>query len=446
MTPPYDALRGARIVATVPAPHENGGWFHQAAQLQIAALRAHGAEVFPFDVSYVHAGDLGLMFRQVGALRDFRPEMVLSTPTAMHALHCKTGNIVLGDGRYVPSNLFVDNLKLPTILIWDTMAELFATLGIPNLDPDRSRRGVLADLSAQINDPLCFHCALDRQHVETMRRLGVLTTPNVKVTIPRAFPHHVAYAAEPDEPGYDEAVAFTGNLFSPRPPRGAGAVQEILQHLLQRVLAAFDRDIGASYWDAVNAAMAELGDDACRAAKLDHDESFFWEYLCVDIMSSVITQTRMRALAAARQPVSVYGLMFDPQSAHMLQRYPNLTAKGAAHYVTGLPRLNRRTKVTLDVVTTHFVNSPTAKVLNCFASGGLCLFDAKPAFREAFGSDAERVTFGDFDEMNAKLDHLLTHDRERAELTGYFQQRINRDFTMLGLFAELVAWVRESVR
>lgn len=446
MTPPYEALRGARIVATVPSIEENRGWFHQAAQLQIAALRAHGAEVFPFDVSYAHAGDLGGMFRQMGPLLDFRPEMVVSTPTAMHALHCKTGNIVLGDGRYAPNNLFVDNLKLPTVLIWDTMAELFATLGVPTLDPARSRSGVLADLRAQINDPLCFHCAFDQEHVDTMRRLGVLTTPNVKVTLARAFPHHVAYAREPDEPGYDEDVVFAGNLFSARPSRGDGTVSATLQELLRLVLAAFDRDPAVSYWDAVAAAIAQLGDDACRAAKLDHDESFFWEFLCADIMSTVITHSRMRALAATRRPVSVYGLMFDPQSAHLLQLHHHLAVKGAADYLTALPRLNRRTKVTLDVVTAHFSTGITAKVLNCFASGGLCLFDAKPAFRDAFGSDAEHVMYRDFDDMNAKLDRLLTHDRQRAELTAAIQARVNQDFSFIGLLAELVAWVKESVR
>src|SRR5581483_8777929 len=183
MTPPYEALRGARLIATLPSPEENGGWFHQAAQQQIAALRRCGAEVFPFDVSYVHKGDLGMLFRQLGPLHAFRPEMVLATPMATHALHCKTGNIVAGDGRYVPNNLFIDSLKLPTVLIWDAMAQLFTALGVPSLDPARSRIGVLADLRAQINDPLCFHVAFDQEHVDVLRRLGVLTTPNVRVRL-----------------------------------------------------------------------------------------------------------------------------------------------------------------------------------------------------------------------------------------------------------------------
>jgi len=445
MGPPHEALQGARIVATLPSPEENAGWFFRAAQQVIAALREQGAAVFPLDVSYVHSGNLGLLFSQLGPLNDFAPEVVVSTPTAMHALHCKTGNIVLGDGRYVPNNLFVDGLRLPTILIWDTMAELFATLGVPNLDPARSRRGVLDDLRAQINDPLIFHCAFDQQHVDTMRALGVLTTPQVRVRLARAYPHHVAFGTAAAESGYDEEIAFTGNLFSPRPPRGEGRTREVIEAMIGEVTAAFDRDPCASYWDVVERAAARLDDDTRRAARLTHDDSFFWEFLCVDIMSAVITRTRMNALAACRQPVSIYGLTFDPRSEQLLRGHPHLTAKPTADYITELPRLNRRTKVTLDVVTAHFPTSTTAKILNCFASGGMCLFDAKPAFRTVFGDAADHVMYRDFDDMNAKLDHLLSHDRERAELADYFKIKVREEHTYIGLVAELVAWVRETL-
>jgi hypothetical protein len=446
MTPPYEALRGARIIATLPLPQENGGWFHQAALQLIAAMRYHGAEVFPLDVGYFHNNNLTQLFRQLNELHGFNPEMVVSTPAAAHAMHCKTGNVVAGDGRYVPNNLFIDNLKLPTIFIWDTMADLFTALGVPSLDPERSRQGVLADLRDQLNDPLCFHCAFDQQHVDTLRELGVLTTAQVRVRLGPAYPHHVAYGAAAEDDGYDEDVAFAGNLFSPRPPRSHGRSREILEALRDRVIAEFDRDMNISYWDALQAALAELDEADRRAVKLTYDQSFFWDYLCVDIMSSVITHTRLRALGASRHPISVYGLMFDPQSADLLQPYPHLTVKGAADFITGMPRLNRRAKLTLDVVTAHFPTGTTIKILNCFASGGVCLFNAKPAFRAAFGSAAEQVMYRDFDDMNAKLDHLLSHDRERAEIAAYFKSKVHADHTFIGLLAELVAWVRETRR
>ena len=54
--------------------------------------------------------------------------------------------------------------------------------------------------------------------------------------------------------------------------------------------------------------------------------------------------------------------------------------------------------------------------------------------------------YHDFDDMNAKLDHLLSHDRERAEIAAYFKSRVHAEHTFIGLLAELVAWVRETRR
>jgi spore maturation protein CgeB len=153
----------------------------------------------------------------------------------------------------------------------------------------------------------------------------------------------------------------------------------------------------------------------------------------------------LNALGACHQPVSIYGLMFDPASAALLQAHPHISFKGSADPVDALPRLNQRTKVTLDVVTAHFPTGITAKIAGCFATGGLCLFNAKSAFREAFGSAADQVMYRDFEDMNAKLDHLLTRDRERLELADFFKAEILRKYTYTNLVAELVAWVKETV-
>ncbi len=438
------SLKGARIVVPMQMPEENRGLFHKVGLQIVEALRAQGAEVMPFDTSYAYKGDLSLMFPQIQALHDFKPEVVVSSG-ALQALHCRTGQVVMGDGRYVPNNVFVDNMQLPTVLIWDGIAEVFAMLGAPSLDPRASRSGVLAALRDQINNPLYFHCLLDSNHLDTLRKLGVLETPNVKLRLAGAYPHHVDYGDRPAEPGFDEEIAFTGNLFSPRPPRGDGRAREIIADFLERIVHPLEADVGHSYWAAVEQALERTADADRRLAALDFDQSFFWEFVAADVLSTTISRTRLAALRACRRPVSIYGLMFDPASVQILAGLPHLAYKEAKDPVAELPRLNRRTKVTLDVVTSHFPTGITAKIAGCFASGGLCLFNHKTAFRETFGADAERVMFRDFDDMNAKLDHLLSHERERAELAAHFQGQIREHCTYVGLVAELVAWVKETV-
>jgi hypothetical protein len=278
------ALRGARIVVPLAMMHENGGLFHKLGLSIIEGLRARGAEVFPFDMSYVYTGNLVQLFAQMPRLGEFRPDLVVSNG-AVHALHCRTGSVVMANGRYVPNNLFVDNMKLPTVLIWDGIAEVFGTLGLPNLDPELSRDGIIEALRDQINNPLFFHCFLDADHVTTMRQLGVLTTSHVKHRLAVAYHPSETYGRGPAEVGYDEDVVFTGNLFSQRPPRGQGAVGATIARLLDKILTRVDADVCASYWDAVEAARAEIGSTACQAAKLDPDQSFFWEFVAADVLS-----------------------------------------------------------------------------------------------------------------------------------------------------------------
>src|SRR5579862_2962168 len=134
---------------------ENRGLFHKVGWGIVEALRDCGAEVFPFETSYAYKGDLTAMFPQIAALHEFRPDLVISNG-ALQALNCRTGQVVMADGRYAPNNLFVDNLRLPTIVVWDGIAEVFASLGQPGLDPSTSRSGLLEAMRDQINNPLYF--------------------------------------------------------------------------------------------------------------------------------------------------------------------------------------------------------------------------------------------------------------------------------------------------
>lgn len=438
-----DVLQGARIVATLPDPVDNGGWPYHLALQQIGALRACGAEVFPVDVTYSARGDLGALYDQIRRLAEFKPEVAISTPNVTQILRCRTGNFTGRDGWYVPNNLFVDNLRIPTIMIWDTPAYFFNSLRAVSLDPKESRAGVLAVLRDQINNPLYFHCALDQHHVDCLRALNVLTTPNVRVQLAHAYPNYVAQG-EADAPVPDDAIVFTGNLFEPAPQLAEGAAHETLTRFRESVLAAFRADLGADYWQATERALAEIGEPLAREARLDHDQSFFWTFLAADVMAQVVTENRLDAFRAARRPVDVYGLMHSPDAVRFLDQHPHLSYKGVAHYDTGMPALYAQSRIALDVVTAHFATGVTAKILGCFAAGGLCVFNRKPAFAASFGELGEHVMFRDFDDMNAKLDRLMTHARERRELAAALKAHARAHHTWIGTAAECLAWVRRT--
>ena len=440
-----EVFRGARIVATLPQPPDNGGWPYRLALQQIAAMRACGAEVFPFDVGYSARGDMPALYQQIGRLSEFKPEVVVSTPNVTQVLRCRSGNLISRDGWYVPNNLFVDNLGIPTIMIWDTMAYFFNSLRVVSLDPRESRDGVLAALRDQINHPLYFHCALDQQHVDCLRALDVLTTSQVRVQLAHAYPNYVAHGetAAPPAAG-DRSIVFTGNLFAAAPDPAEGPIRETLARFKASVLRRFRADIGTSYWDAVEGALAELDAAEARAARLTYDQSFFWTFLAADVMARAITENRLDAFTASRLPIDVYGLMHSPEAVGFLEQHPHLTYKGVADYDVGMPALYARSSIALDVVTAYFPTGVTAKILGCFAAGGLCVFNRKTAFAESFGEAGEHVMFRDFDDMNAKLDRLLTHDRDRREIAATLKAQVLARHTWIRTAAETLAWVRRT--
>jgi len=293
----------------------------------------------------------------------------------------------------------------------------------------------------QINHPLFFHLSCDQQHVDALRKMGVLTTDQVRAQVTWMSPNYRYEAAAASAPDHD--VIFTGNLFKPAQPGAPDRALSTLSQFRNSVLGELERDVTASYWDAVERALGAIDPTDARAAGLDYDQSFFWSFLTSDVMARAITHGRLAALRAARHPVDFYGLLHDPELASLLHG-SNATYRGMADFDTELPTLFARSKVTLDVVTAYYPTAVTTKIVNCFAAGGLCLFNAKSAFAEGFGNEREQVMYRTFDEMNAKLDHLLTHDRERAEIAAHIRRQIEQRYSWVETIARMVAWVRQT--
>jgi hypothetical protein len=335
---------------------------------------------------------------------------------------------------------------LPTILIWDGIIEMFAQMRVPTFDPEHSAPGMVAFLRDQLKSPLYYHCAFDRGNVEKLQALGVLDTPKVRCTPGPAYGNHVDYGlANPLADSHDDDIAFTGNLFLPTVRAQQHSRHDGVRRFEQVALTAADDDVTRSYWSLIEAGLASLDDASRREARLDYDESFFWSYLGSDFMAKLTTRTRLNALRAVRRPVAVYGLQHHPEAAMLLDGLPHLAFKGSREFVHEMPVLNARTKVTVDVVNVHVPTSTTAKITGCFASGGVCLFNAKVLFREAFGEAADAVMFHDYDELNAKLDRLLTFETERREIAAHFKHEILENYKFIDVIADMVTWVLDDL-
>ena len=138
------------------------------------------------------------------------------------------------------------------------------------------------------------------------------------------------------------------------------------------------------------------------------------------VVNQATTADRRRMLEALRRPVDFFGNLegFKPGQP---TPWPHVRYLGDVDMETSLPALNADTAVTVDIVNRLFDEGVTCKILSCFAAGGFCLFDRRPDFVDIAGSDAERVMFSDFDEMNSQVEYFLANPQERRELSAHFK-------------------------
>ena len=156
------ALRGLRVVVTRPPEDWFYGLAHQYAALYAETIRELGAEVLAVPVAPFVAQDDAAVRRVVGEIRLFRPDLAIGLHDAGYAVYCRAPHTP----RAEPTNVFVDWLELPTILLWDHALLQFAPIVLGDLpdSPDDSAGGCLAFLREQLSHPLYVHVARDTGH------------------------------------------------------------------------------------------------------------------------------------------------------------------------------------------------------------------------------------------------------------------------------------------
>jgi hypothetical protein len=255
-----------------------------------------------------------------------------------------------------------------------------------------------------------------------MRALGVMTTPNVRVVLAPARDHAVEYAgSHPTTDTYDEDVAFIGTVQAPEFVHDNVAAA-FVQAFRERVLAAATEPT-AAMWRPILQQMERTPAHELLAAQLTFDHPFFWLFVSFGILAEATMIGRQHLLRELGRPVSCY-LLFDEPPESPLRKLDRIALKPAVDAITELPRLNAVTRVTVDLVSRNYIHAVTTKIIDCYAAGGFCLFNAQEDFRRAFGGDAEKVTYTDMADLNAKLEYFLSHERERRETAAHFQKLI----------------------
>jgi hypothetical protein len=419
--------RGPRVVVTRPPDDWFYGLAYQYAALYAQSLRDIGAEVLAVPVEPFARQERESIKELVDEIRRFRPDLAMGLHDAGYALYCRAGRTP----EEAPTNVFVDWLELPTILLWDHALLQFAPILLGRLPdhPDESLGDCLALFRAELSHPLYVHVARDSGHREMAHALGVV--PRERVLLEPSFAHPDLYTAR-DRPSTRRAdVAFFGHMrpleLDSHPARHHVALVELRERLLR---SKVNRLATPVLQDLV-AALDELPSPLRASLHLHPDESFYWSLLCGE-MAVAQTWLRRALLEGLAREVAFYGDYGAPDAGGRVDRRPDRFRFG-----TELAGAFAATAVTVDLVNPSFLHGYGSKVMNCFAAGGFMLLDRKQDFVELFGALGEAVSFSSLDELQAKVDYYLANEEERVSISEALGERIREYHSLPGLLRRL---------
>jgi hypothetical protein len=414
------SLKDARIAVTIPPVQWFGGYDHRAAFTLIEELeRQFETSFYQFDTTPFIIPDVQAQKVAVEQLRDYQPRLAISLSNAGYGMACK-----IEDGGST-ANVFMDLLGIPLMLLWDHGIFQFPSIILnPSERPEQSRGNAIREIREAINHPLAYHYPIDTGQVAEMKRIGLLEDRNIFPMPSLAYKPFVDNGMENRRPPYEEDLVFVGNVylsdeyqkFSTQHPDLAAYQRRILDDTHALTVPA---------WTRLAALVDGLPKDVRSATRLDYDESFFWSFANRLVGHSCNTRGRIDLLGAIDHAVAFYGAFADPDGIPLLRNLNSrLDYKGSVDFATELPRIYGSSKILVDLTNAAFIRNCSTKPICCFAAGGFALLDRKDDAIAALGSDAERVMYSSYDELNHKIDYFLTRDGEREDLARHLRETI----------------------
>jgi Glycosyl transferases group 1 len=378
----------------------------------VSSLRRAGADVF-FLGTEAEARPESAAARSAVA---FEPDVVVAA-TFNHYLLC-----VAGDG-------VLSRLRKPAIQLWD---DPFGALALWSLV---ERGGVLGSLGpvrggnelerfrAIMNAVPMHHLAWDTGHIETMcglelaRRSCVSWYPMVAY---RPFIEQGDVKA-----AQDVDVSFCGNIWSAAAEGGSFSGDDFFSDLTGAVCRRKTEVPALSAWEILRDALDQIEPTERRARGLTMSETPFWDYYLHAVWLAMNTHVRLRLLTTIPREVAIFGVFADPASTARLEGLPNLRYAGHAAPFASLPQTYARTKVNVCISNALIYAGVPSKLIECLASGGFALVDAKADLVRLLGNDIEKIFFRDADDLNAKIDYYLARPAERREIVEGLRATIN---------------------
>ena len=421
-------LQGLRIATTLPPHTWFGGVDYNFAVEMSAELRELGAEVFDLDVAAFTCRNQAYIRHAVEALKSFRPDVAFALPNALYSLLCATPK--------PQQNVFTDLLQIPTILLWDHgLLQLpYQILQPMPSTPAEGRAGSIRRLRQVLNHPLYRHYSPDRGHIAALDKLGVISASKVRFFLQPAYPNYVRHGYRTAPAGaFRTRVAFAGNVYLQAARTLPFRQEPVFDTIEKRVLAAKKSNLTQCLWDLLQAEIDALDSATRRRLSLEPDSSFFWNFLHEEIETVGNTDVRLSVLTGLKRDYDFYGNFVEPAAVSALRDQYRVRFRKCLDYFTELPLLFMNSDVIVDVINLGYNTGISPKVMGCFASGGLVLFDYKDDFAQSMGEAGQQVMYRSVDHLNSLVEEFLSDPRKRRDVSRYLQHRAATEFSFATL-------------
>jgi Glycosyl transferases group 1 len=377
-------------------------WQLRAGEI-VSSLRRAGADVF-FLGTEAEARPESPAARAAVA---FEPDVVVAT-TFNHYLVC-----IAGEG-------VVTRLRKPAIQLWDDPVGALALWSLIQRGGElgslgRVRRdNELERFRAVMNAVPMHHLAWDTGHIETV--CGLELTRRSCVTWYPMVSYRPFVEQGQLEATQDVDVSFCGNVWPAAVEAGSFSNDDFFLDLTAAVCRRKAEVPALSAWEILWETIDQIGETERRARGLTRSETPFWDYYLHAVWLAMNTHVRLRLLTKIPREVAIFGVFADPASIARLERLPNLRYRGHAAPFAGLPQTYARTKVNVCISNALIYAGVPSKLIECLASGGFALVDAKADLVRLFGDDIEKISFRHGDDLNARIEYYLARPAERREV------------------------------
>lgn len=331
----------------------------------------------------------------------------------------------------------------PAVLLWDDPLGALALSLAQERGNDLGSAGppvdgdVLDRFRSQMQIGSARHFAWDSGHIEAVTELGLIERDAVEWYEIATYPPFLEQGRRGGvEPTID--VSFCGNLYESALTRSTFRADPFFSALTDRICSLKLAELGTPVWEILNRELDLLDADERRSLALTPSDAQFWDYYLHAVWLAATSSVRVGLMTRVERPVHLFGVFADPDSVALLTRHSNLVYAGHVDHYRELPQTFATTKVNICISNGLIYRGVPSKLVDCLASGGFALVDAKDDLVRVFGPEVDAIVFRDADELNAKIEYYLAHPRERHEIVESLRRTIVRKCTLERLLARVV--------